>query len=264
MFSPERKVAKLTCEACHYSFSSKGNLSRHYIIYPDHRPEDERVVNSKEAVSVFLDRNLSPYHRRARVRELINDLSDDELVEALPRITKIISTTRFVYEKCKQKSGEICEKAVKNELNNLCENLFWTFPSIPRDLSVSGNFSAVLLKTDSQSPKQATTRRGMCTPDRRFLKFLDDRSEKRTLLEHLIISNQTEACETMLNCCNGQLVRDSLMPLFVRKHHEAFLEFGVGIVSSFGVSQNQLNSVLRGHWGKKLEEKTGLNPILPR
>ena len=72
----------------------------------------------------FLDRNLSPYHRSARVRELVNNLSDDELVEALPRITKIISTTRFLYEKCKQKSGEICEKAVKNELNNLCENLF--------------------------------------------------------------------------------------------------------------------------------------------
>ena len=45
------------------------------------------------------------------------------------------------------------------------------------------------------------------------------------------------------------------MPMFVKKHHEVFLAAGLGIVLSFNIGQNQINSILRGHWGKKLEEK---------
>ena len=49
-----------------------------------------------------------------------------------------------------------------------------------------------------------------------------------------------------------------------KNHHEVFLTAGLGIVSSFNTGQNQSNPILRGHWRKKLEEKTALNPILPR
>ena len=54
------------------------------------------------------------------------------------------------------------------------------------------------------------------------------------------------------------------MPVFVKKHHKVFLAADLGIVSSFNIGQTQINSILRGHWGKKLEEKTSLKPILPR
>ena len=54
------------------------------------------------------------------------------------------------------------------------------------------------------------------------------------------------------------------MPMFVKKHHGVFLAAGLGIVLSFKIGQNQINSILREHWGKMLESKTGLNPILPR
>ena len=64
---------------------------------------------------------------------------------------------------------------------------------------------------------------------------------------------------------NAQMFTSTLMPMFVKKHHEVFLVAGLGIVSSFNTGKNQINSILRGHWGKKLvEEKTGLNPILPK
>ncbi len=256
MLSPQRKLPKLTCQTCEHSFSSQGNVSRHYTIYPDHRPESE--PNSKDAVAIFLNSGLSSYHRKARIRELFNQLTDEEIVEiALPRVARKASTSRFVYEKCKNKSGEISEKAVKEELKKLCVNLHWTFPSIPPNL-VSENSLA------SDSPKQATPRHDMCAPDRKLLRFLDDRNVKKSLLEHLITTNENLACETMLDCCDGSIVKNTFMPLFVKKHHGEFLEFGLGLVSSFGISQNQLNTVLRGHWGKKLEEKTGLNPILPR
>ena len=63
---------------------------------------------------------------------------------------------------------------------------------------------------------------------------------------------------------NAQMLTSTLVPVFVKKHHEVFPAAGLGIVSSFNIGQNQINSILRGHWGKKLEEKTSLNPILPR
>ena len=63
---------------------------------------------------------------------------------------------------------------------------------------------------------------------------------------------------------NAQMLTSTHMPVFVKKHHEVFLAAGLGIVSSFNIGQNQTYSILRGHWGKKLKEKTSLNPILPR
>ena len=63
---------------------------------------------------------------------------------------------------------------------------------------------------------------------------------------------------------NAQMLTSTLMPMFVKKHHEVFLAAGLGIVSSFNIGQNQINSILRGHWGKRLEEKTCINPILPK
>lgn len=262
MFSPERKVAKMTCPSCEHRFSSKGNLSRHFVYFPEHRLVVEPFLSCKEAVANFLDGDLSSYHRKARLRELFTKLSNEELAElALPRLAKLLSLSGFLYEKCRKKSGEIKRESVKEEFCSLLENVCRTFPSIPRELPVKISPSVTKL-FHSGSPMNLLPQ--LSTPDRRLAQFVDDRSDNRMSLETLIIQNKTLACETLLNCCDGVVARDIFMPMFVEKYHEAFLEFGQGVVSTFGISQNQLNSFLRGHWGKKLEQKTGLNPILPR
>ena len=92
------------------------------------------------------------------------------------------------------------------------------------------------------------------------------RNAKKSLLEQLIIDNNSLACETIQfqSCSGGKVFKSTLMPImFVKRYYEAFLEIDLGLVSSFNIGQNQVNSILRGLWGKKLEEKTGLNPILP-
>lgn len=58
-----------------------------------------------------------------------------------------------------------------------------------------------------------------------------------------------------MQCCEGTVFKDTLMPMFVKKHHEVLI-----IVSSFNIGQNQTNSIPWGDWGKKLKEKTGRNP----
>ena len=107
MASPERKIAKLTCLSCKHTFSSSGNLYKHYKTFSDHRPEGKPFISCKEAADEFLDRNLSPYHRKARLREFFNGrLSKEELLElALPQVARMVRTSRFMYEKCKIKSG---------------------------------------------------------------------------------------------------------------------------------------------------------------
>ena len=264
MWSPERKVPRFKCLSCEHSFSCSNNLYKHYRTFTDHRPQPKPSLNCKEATDLFLDKDLSPCQRKARLRELFKGrLTSEELVElALPRIAKIIQTSQFVYEKCKKKSGEIRKAAVKNEFIELCEHIFRTFPSLPKEIALS---SSPCLTSLVSSVRDSTCDQLLpSSPGRRFLQFLDDRNAKKSLLEQLIIDNNSLACETILSCCGGKVFKSTLMPMFVKSYHEAFLEFDLGLVSSFNIGQNQVSSILRGHWGKKLEEKTGLNPILPR
>ena len=44
------------------------------------------------------------------------------------------------------------------------------------------------------------------------------------------------------------------MPMFVKKHHGALSHLSI----QFG--ENEINSILRGHWGKKVGKNTGLSP----
>ena len=55
------------------------------------------------------------------------------------------------------------------------------------------------------------------------------------------------ACKTILSCCGGKVFKSTLMLMFVKRYHEIFLEFDLGLVSSFNIGQNQVNSILRGH-----------------
>ena len=61
------------------------------------------------------------------------------------------------------------------------------------------------------------------------------------------VDRDSLACKTILSCCGGKVFKSTLMPMFVKRYHEAFLEFDLGLVSSFNIGQNQVNSILRGH-----------------
>ena len=91
-----------------------------------------------------------------------------------------------MYQKCLKK-GEIVGEAVKEELTKLCVNLYKTFPSLPCDLVAS----------------RKTKEDWWFTPERRWLRFLDDRNDPKSLLKHLIVQNEVQACETLMKCCNG-------------------------------------------------------------
>ena len=139
MWSPERKVPRFKFLSCEHSFSCGNNLYKHYRTFTDHRPQPKPSLNCKEATCLFLDKDLSPCLRKARLRELFKGrLASEELAEleelALQQIAKIIKTSQFIYQKCKKKSEEIRKAAVKNEFIELCEHIFRTFPSLPKEI----------------------------------------------------------------------------------------------------------------------------------
>ena len=63
---------------------------------------------------------------------------------------------------------------------------------------------------------------------------------------------------------DGSLVKESLMPMILKREHSAFKEFSCGIVGSFGISQRETQDVLRNKWGKTIEQVIGINYILSK
>ena len=68
--------------------------------------------------------------------------------------------------------------------------------------------------------------------------FPNFRKAKKSLLEQLIIDNNSLACETILSCCGRKVFKRTLMPMFVKRYH-AFLEFDLGLVSPFNIGQTK-------------------------
>ena len=79
---------------------------------------------------------MSPCQRKAGLREFFNGrLSNKEFVKiVLPQIAKIVQTSQLMYEKCRNKSGEIRREAVKNGFIELCGNILGLFPHFQENL----------------------------------------------------------------------------------------------------------------------------------
>ena len=120
-------------------------------------------------------------------------------------MAKIVQTSQFIYEKCKKKSREIRKAAVKNEYIELCEHIFRTFSSLPKEIVL---FSSSCLTSLVSSVRDSTCSQLLpSSPGRRFLQFLDERNAKKSLLEQLIIDNNSLACETILSCSGGNVLK---------------------------------------------------------
>ena len=184
MLSPERKVAKMTCPSREHGFSSKGNLSQHFVYFPEHRLVAEPFLSFKEAVANFLDGDMSSYHRKARLCELFTKLSNEEMVElALPRLAKLLTLSGFLYEK---KVWRDQETKCQREFCSLLQMYVELFPPF---LVNSQSSSVCQLQSffQSGSPMHLFPQPVLA---RRLAQFVDDRSENRMSLESLIIRNK--------------------------------------------------------------------------
>ena len=130
------------------------------------------------------------------------------------------------------KKGEIVEEAVKEELTKLCANLY--------------NFSLSPLW-----PCRFEKNKVWFTPERRWLRFLDDRNDPKSLLEHF---NCPKRSPSMWN--NDEMLKrlscgeHFYAAVSQKRTTTLFLSLDWVIVSSFSISQNHVNSVFWGSLGK--------------
>lgn len=97
-------------------------------MYPAHKPDSLAVrkrISAKQCATNFLEDKTNPYSRKKRVRELINLLNEEELLEfALPRIVNIVSPVNFLLE------GTSGGNDVWKKVGNLRDELCTRFPEL--------------------------------------------------------------------------------------------------------------------------------------
>ena len=71
------------------------------------------------------------------------------------------------------------------------------------------------------------------------IKFINITSNNYPRIRCSSKNNNSLACETILSCCGGKVFKSTLMPMFVKRYHEAFLEFDLGLVSPFNIGQTK-------------------------
>ena len=59
----------------------------------------------------------------------------------------------------------------------------------------------------------------------------------------MVLQNKHDCCQWLLEMEDGSLVKESLMPMVLKREHSAFKEFSCGIVGSFGISQRETQDV---------------------
>ena len=228
-------LVRLHCpfQSCEKFYKNKKSLLEHFRLYPAHKPEylletsSRKRISTKDIVERFLN-GENPYSRRQRVRELILQLTDEEIVEfTLPRIVDVVPPADVFLE------GSSCSGDVFQKLVTFREQICLRFPELKTFFYPSPSPS-----TSYQDPKQ---------------KFID-----------MVLENKSDCCEWLLEIGDGSLVKDSLMPLVFKREHSAFKEFSCGIVGSFGISQRETQDILRNKWGKTIEQVIGINPILSK
>ena len=233
-FHAESLTVRLHCpfENCEKFYRNQKSLNEHFRLYPAHKPDSLAVrkrISAKQCATKFLEDKTNPYSRKKRVRELINLLNEEELLEfALPRIVNIVSPVNFLLE------GTSGGNDVWKKVGNLRDELCTRFPELSAMFTLGPSVETATDERHKSSVTQA----------------LKDKPQ--------------QVCDLVLQAEGGTIFRDCLMPKVFKQEHETFKEFSCGIVGSFGIAQKEAQDVLRNKWGKKLEKVIGINPILSK
>jgi len=122
--SPAEAFIRLHCpyESCEKFYKNKKSLLEHFRLYPAHKPEtvSRKRKTIKDTVETFLNEETT-YSRRQRVRELMLQLTDEEIVAfTVPRVVNVVPPVDIFLEgsSC---FGDVFKKLVTfREQINLC------------------------------------------------------------------------------------------------------------------------------------------------
>lgn len=233
-----------TCDSstCSHSSSRYNNLLRHYRQNPSHKPENNNLrpqgrprENADDVISSVFDDNLAPGTRSARAKAFVSKLSDEEVKKhCLPRLVQLSKPLEFLLESAKTWNG-LSVSNVASRFKELRDGLVHKYPEL-----VTSVFAANT--THTQSPTQS---------DNEVLEFME--------------KNKNLTCKLILDGKNEQsLFKEILMPMVYQKHFKSFIDFSCGLVGSLGISQRDMQDILRNKWGRTIAEVLGINIFPPK
>ena len=244
----ESSCIKFQCRFCKLYFASRGNLGHHYIINPTHKPEQEDKIESSSSVSKKLLEGLSVYHRKARIKELLKLVSQEEISEVvLPFTAGKCSTYQFLKAKCSLKRS-------KRHINDL---VLEEITSAKKIVDEEVKKSQLL----AEIPLSILNAKMQIKNPQKFIDLISIDDQENTFKTSLDIET---LCERIITENDGFMLKNILMPKFVEKHEEALTEFSVGLLTNFDISQTKYQDILRCYLGQNLQKVTGLNPVVPR
>lgn len=130
--SQAEALVRLRCpfQSCEKFYKNKKSLLEHFRLHPEHKPEylsetaSRKRISTKEIVERFLNGENS-YTRRQRVRDLILQLTDEEIVEfTLPRVVDLVPPIDIFLQ------GSSCFADVFQKLVTFREQICLRFPEL--------------------------------------------------------------------------------------------------------------------------------------
>ena len=119
---------------------------------------------------------------------------------------------------------------------------------------------ALLSVTSHSNYKLSTTGKKRKNINRplNFIDFMNVTENGENFQSTMTVDN---VCKHILN---SNILKDTFMPKFVEKFHDALTDFSVGMFSNFDIGQRKCQNILRNFLGRNLESITGLNPIVSK
>ena len=208
MWSSERKVPRFKCLSCEHAFSCSNNLYKHYRTFTDHRLQPKIIAKLQGGHRFISRQGLKPLSMESQTSGTFQN-------ESSP---------------------------VMNSWNSL-------FRRTQKLFKKASSFTKSARKKSGETKKAAVKNEfiELCVHIFRARQAISPIFGRLKREKVPVRAVNSLACKIILNWGGGKVFKSTLIPMFVKRYHEAFLEFDLGLVSSFNIGQNQVNSILRGH-----------------
>ena len=225
MWSPVRKVPRFKWLSCEHAFSCSNNLYKHYRTFTDHRPQPKTVAKLKRGHRFISRQGLRPLSTESQTSGTFQRKAHQWWTRGTHS-----SADRKNYSNKPVHLRKVQEKIRRNQLWKTNSLNFASTYSEPF-LLFQGKLRCLQALVLHHIARLEIQHAASFYPAAQASDFLNFWTSEMLKVPVRVVNSL--ACKTILSCCGGKVFKSTLMPMFVKRYYEAFLEFDLGLVSSF-------------------------------